>query len=105
MLIAVYSLRHVTEGEIWVYSVLVCALLYVGACCMSWKNRSGRGMKKVMLALLAAEVIYDGACAAIFYPGGEYHNYGLGGAYGALLLWPGLLCFAWLTVAVINAKE
>lgn len=104
MLTAMYSLGHVVGAEIWVLGMLVCALLYMGVCCLFRKNRNRRGLKRILLGLLTAEVICDGTWAAVFYHGGAYHNYGIGAACG-LLLWPGLLFFTGLVVTMINTKE
>ncbi len=104
MLIAVYSLGRVVGAEIWVLIALVCVLLYVGACCLFRSNRSRRGLKRILLALLAIEIVYDVVCAVILYPGGEYHNYGLGAA-SAVLIWPGLLLFTGLVMTGTNTQE
>ncbi len=105
MLIAVYSMGHVVGAEVWALIALVCALLYMGVCCLFRYNRSRQGMKRILLGLLAAEAVYDVACAVILYPGGEYHNYGLGSAYMVLFIWFGLLAFSGLVLTGINAQE
>ena len=104
MLTAIYSLEHVYGADVWVAFISVCAVLYLGGCSFFHRNRRKRGIRTVLLGLLAAEVICDGVWAVCYYPGGEYCNYGIGSAYG-LLLWPGLLCLAGFTATMINAKE
>lgn len=102
MLVACYSLTQVYGAEIWVIFAAVCAAIYLGVCFLFRKNR--RKPKPVFWGLLAAELLCDGLWASAFYPGGEYQNYGLGGSYLLLLIWPGLLCLVGLIVIAGNGK-
>ena len=103
MITAAYSLTQVYGAELWLIFTLSCMLLYLAACGLIRRNRTKKGILPVLLGLLAYEAICDLVWAAAFYPGGEYHNYGLGGSYTRLLICPALLILMGVCVTWINA--
>lgn len=105
MFTAFYSLTHVYGAEIWLGFVFICAGLYLALCCLFRRNRSKESFLRVLLGLLVSDIVCDAVWMAAFYPGGEYYNYGLGGAYMALLAWPSLLMITGFCVTLWNGKE
>lgn len=105
MLVACYSLTQVYGAEIWVMFTGVCAAAYLVIACLFRENRKKEGRMAVGIGLLGAEMICDWVWASAFYPGGEYHNYGLGGSYMLVLIWPGLLFLAGWIVTWINRSK
>lgn len=101
MLISIYALGKVVGAEILLAGVLVCALVYLAFCISFRSNRTGRGVKTVLHCLLGAELICDVAWWLIYFPCFEYHNWGIGGVYGAVL-WPMLLFVAGVTATGVN---
>lgn len=102
MLVALYSVQHVYGADVWLIAAVGCAAAYLVLCGLFRRNRSRRGIAAVVLGLLAAEMICDWVWASAFYPGGEYRNYGLGGSYMLVLIWPGLLLLTGWIVTWIN---
>lgn len=90
MITAFYSLSKVNGAVLWLLFWLLCAAVYLGVCLTRKPNRSATGAKNVLLGLLFAEIIIDLVWGCVFYPGGEYEEYGLGAIF-ILLLWIPLL--------------
>lgn len=76
---------------------LVCGLLQR----RHWKEKSFRWL---LAGLLTAELLVDTVCFLAFFPGGEYHNWGIGGAYVAGL-WPLTLLAAYVFTAILDGKR
>lgn len=105
MFTALYSMDKVYGVDVWLGFVLICAGLYLALCCLFRRNRTKKGFLKVMLGLLISDFICDAVWMAAFYSGGEYHDYGLGGSYMVLLIWPSLLMLAGICVTVWICKK
>ena len=105
MLVSLYALGKVTGAEILLAGVLVCALLYLALCFLPRSSRTKRGAATVLLALLAAELVCDGAWMLLYFPHGDYQNHGIGGVYGAFF-WPlALLVAGGIAAAVNHSRE
>ena len=104
MFTAIYSLGKVVGAELLVAGVLLCAALYLGMGLLFPANRTKRGRRTLLLALLCAELLCDGLWFAFYFPGGHYHNYGIGGVFGAFL-WPLLLLIAGGIAAAVNQSR
>ena len=104
MITAFYSLGNVVGAELMVAGVIVCAVLYLIIGLLFPANRTKRGRRTLLLALVCAEVICDGLWFALYFPGGHYHNYGIGGVFGAFL-WPLLLLIAGGVAAAVNRSR
>lgn len=102
MLAALYSIRRVSGAEVLAAGALICAVIYLAVSFLVSGSRTKKGKCTVLLALLCAELTCDAAWFLLYFPGGEYHNYGIGGVYGAAL-WPILLLIAGGAAAAINS--
>ena len=101
MITAIYSLANVHGAELWLVGWVGCALLYICGCMLVRQNRTKTGRSTVWVGLLIAEVVNDLLWALIYYPNGNYINYGVGAVYG-LLLWPFFLLIAGIAVTMRN---
>ena len=104
MITSIYSLGKVVGAELMVAGVALCILLYLAVCFLFPHNRTGQGVKTVLLALLGAEAVCDVIWFLMYFPGGDYHNYGIGGVMG-VFLWPMLLCLAGAVAAAVNCSR
>lgn len=66
-------------------------------------NRTRKGAAVLMLALFLALAVCDIVWNAVYFPGGSYKNYGLGGIFGLLLVL--LLPIAAFIAAAVNEKN
>lgn len=85
---------------IWV----VCTVIYLACGLFRRKNRGKRGRRQLLVGLLILEVLVDAFCFPVFFPGGEYRNWGVGGAY-VIVLWPAVLLAAYALTAVFGAEQ
>lgn len=104
MLFSLYTLGKLNGAEVMLAGVLVCALIYLAVCLLLRTNRKGRGVRRVLLALLISELVCDALWYVMYFPGGEYRNWGIGGVYGAAL-WPLLLFVAGGVVTALNEER
>lgn len=101
MVTAIYSLSHVHGAELWLLFWFVCVIVYLSICLMIKQNRTNRGIKTMLIGLLAAEVIIDFVWAIIYYRNGTYINYGIGAVYGLFLWIPALV----ITSIIVTARN
>ncbi|MBE6563838.1 MAG: hypothetical protein E7655_00985 [Ruminococcaceae bacterium] len=66
------------------------------------QNRTGRGRVRLLLGILAAELACDFAWLWMFVI--RSANYGLGGSYLRLSLWPFLLAVFGIAATLLNSK-
>lgn len=104
MITSIYSLGKVVGAELLLAGVLLCMAFYLVVCFLFRCSRTGRGVRTVLLALLCAELLCEGLWFAFYFPGGDYHNYGLGGVFG-VLLWPLLLLAAGGVATAVNQSR
>jgi len=90
MITAIYSIGKVTGAEFWVWGYFISTLIFAAISLLFRANRTKNGIITIALGLLVAEILCDTAWFLIYYPGGSYANYGIGGVYG-LFIWPALL--------------
>ena len=100
MIFSLLTLGKINGAGVMLAGVLVCAVLYLALCLCAPANR--RGWRRVLLGLLAAELVCDALWYWMYFPGGEYRNWGIGGVYGAAL-WPLVLCIAGGAVTAVNS--
>ena len=79
MLTALYSVGSVVGADLWMKGVLLTSLAYFLICFSFRRSRSGRGVLAVLMGWLLTELLCDVVWLAEFWPGGMYHNGGLGG--------------------------
>lgn len=103
MVTVIYSLGRVSGAGFWLAAYLVSMAAFLVVCLLFKKNRSGRGIIIVLLGLLLSEAICDGIWFLAYYPGGTYHNYGVGSVSG-ILLWPAQLFLSGIAVTKINTS-
>lgn len=101
MVTSIYSLGKVVGAELMLAGVLLCVALYLTGCFLFRRNRTRRGAQNVVLALLGVEILCDAVWFLFYFPGGDYHNYGIGGVMG-VFLWPMLLCLAGVVATAVN---
>ena len=101
MLFSLYTLGKINGAEVMLAGVLVCALVYLAICLLLGVGRKERGIQRVLCALLVAEAVCDVLWYVMYFPDGQYRNWGIGGVYGAVL-WPLLLFLAGVEVTVRN---
>lgn len=99
MLTAVYALGRIVGAELMLAGWSVCAIVYLACGLYRRRGQGRRGRKLLLLGLLAAEALVDLFCALVFFPGGEYCNWGVGGA-AVVLLWPLALAAAYALTAL-----
>lgn len=104
MLFSLLLLDNVYGGGVMLAGVLVCAALYLAVGLIPRRGRTRKGRRTVLLGLLCGEAVCDLAWFLLYFPGGEYRNYGIGGVYGALL-WPLALFIIGAAVGGINAAR
>ena len=104
MLVSLYALGRVVGAGVMLAGVLACAALYLAAGLIPRGGRARKGRRVVWLGLLCAELVCDTAWWFLYFPGGDYHNHGIGGVYGALL-WPLLLLIVGGIVCAVNADR
>lgn len=104
MVTSLYSLRRVSGAAYLVIGYLICVAVYLAVGLLFRQNRGKRGRRRLLLGLLVSEVLCDGVWFLAYYPGGEYHNYGIGAVAGAFL-WPMLLVLAGVLTTKINSKS
>lgn len=104
MFTSVYALGRVTGAGFLPVWVILWGGIYLALSFLLPGNRTGKGARTVLLALLFAELLCDTVWLLVYFPGGHYHNYGVGGVYG-VLLWPLLLLIAGGVSAAVNGEE
>ena len=104
MLFSLFLLNKVYGAGLMLAGVLVCTALYLAVGLIPRCGRTRKGRRTVLLGLLCGEVLCDVAWWFLYFPGGEYRNYGIGGVYGALL-WPLALFVVGAAVGGINADR
>ena len=103
MITAIYSLSRVRGAELWLLFWLVCVVIYLAIGFSLKNNRTGNGVKNVLIGLLIAEAITDLMWAVIYYNNGTYLNYGIGAVYG-VFLWVPILVITFLIVTLKNRQ-
>lgn len=63
----------------------LCVMVYLAVCGVFPCNRTRHGGKRILLALMTAGILCDALWFLMYFPGGEYQNYGIGGSFGVLL--------------------
>ena len=101
MITAIYSLSRVRGAELWLLFWLVCVVIYLAIGFSLKNNRTGNGVKNVLIGLLTAEAITDLMWAVIYYNNGTYLNYGIGAVYGVFLWVPILV----ITLVIVTLKN
>ena len=95
-------LDGISGMEISLLGYAVCTAAYFLFCFLFKHNRAGKG--SVFLAWLICELFCDVLWYRIFYPEGNYVNYGICGT-AAMFLLPVILFMAALIVTAINGKK
>ena len=104
MLFSVFSIGRITGAGMMLAGVLLCAALYLALSLLPRGSRSKAGVRTVLLGLLVSELACDLLWYVIYFPGGEYRNYGIGGVYG-VLLWPLALLITGGIAASVNSDR
>lgn len=101
MVTAIYSLSRVNGAAVWLLYWLAGVLAYLGICFIIKSNRTGKGIRTILIGLLIAEAVTDLLWGLIYYPRGSYVNYGVRGVFG-ILLWIPILIVTFIIVTKIN---
>jgi len=99
----VMLLRPEQMGLMTLVFFLICLVLGFGIFLMFRANRTKKGSVRLGLAFLIAEIVTDGLWLWLFVVQGN--NYGLGGSYLRLLLWPLFLLISGVLITVFNSKN
>ena len=102
MLAAVNFMTSAAGGDVLLLAWSGCTAVYLVCGLFRRKKRNER--RRLVIGLLAAELLVDMFCFLVFFPGGEYHNWGIGGAYAAVL-WPLALLTAYVLTAVFEPEN
>ena len=104
MITAIYSVKRVVGGDLLLLVWGVCAVIYL--VCGLWRGRArGKGGRRwLLVGLLVSEGLVDTCCFPVFFPGGEYRNWGVGSIY-VVFLWPAALFTAYVLTAVLGAAD
>ena len=100
----IYAIGRIYGAELILIIFGICLLLCVGIGMLFRCNRSMQGFKRFLLLIGVTACCCDGLMFLILFPGGEYQNYGIGGAY-AVFLYPAALCVAAVIVTAWNQEE
>lgn len=91
------------ELPIFVVLVLVCSMLYLLTALIPARNRSGYGYFLVCTGWITASALTYVIWQLFLLPGAPYgRNWGLGGSYLFLAVYPTSLVLAWIIVSLIN---
>ena len=101
MIAAIPSAKRVVGGDLLLLIWGICTAAYLA---FGFFRRKNRGRRQLLTGLLISEVLVDLAMYLIFFPSGEYHNWGVGGVY-AVFLWPMMLTAAYVLTAVFGSEE
>lgn len=104
MLIAMTFMTQVVGGDLLLAVWGGCTAVYLACGLLRRERRGKKGLHQLLIGLLVAEVLIDVFCFSVFFPGGEYHNWGVGGMY-VVLLWPASLLTAYGIAAVFGPEE
>ena len=88
MLTALRFMLDAQNGWIVPAFLVVGAAIFSGVWFLSWQNRTGRGLIKLLCCFAGSGLVCEIAWRLMFYPGGEYQNMGLGGTLMGLMFWP-----------------
>lgn len=104
MLSAVYSVPRVIGGDLMLFIWVACSLVYLICGMFRRQNRGRRGRWQMLVGLLISEALVDVFCFTVFFPAGEYRNWGVGGVY-VIVLWPAVLLVVYALTAVFGAEQ
>lgn len=104
MITILCSLDEVYGAPMWALFWAGCVLVYMGACLLMRPNRSGRGIKNLLIGLATADAVIELIWVMLYYPHGEYVNHGLAAAAG-VLIWIPVLFAAGTMVTLRNRKN
>ena len=101
---AIFAIGRVYGAELTLIIFGACLLMCMGIGMLFRCNRSRQGFKRFLVMIGAAGLCCDSLLFLLLFPGGEYRNYGIGGAY-AVLLYPVALCLAAALATAWNQDE
>lgn len=104
MLSAIYLVPRVVGGDLMLLIWAVCTVIYLACGLLRRKNRGKRGRRQLLAGLLVSELLVDISVFGVFFPEGEYRNWGVGAVY-AVVLWPAALLTAYVLTAVFGAEQ
>lgn len=91
------------ELPIFVVLVLICSLLYWLTALIPARNRTRSGCFLVCAGWITASALTYVVWQLFLLPGAPFgRNWGLGGVYLFLAVYPASLLLAWITVSLIN---
>ena len=82
----------------------VCMLVYFAGCFLVRQNREKPARSRVLAGWCLTEILCGLLWYLIWFPGGTYHNYGIGGAAG-VLLYPLVSGITGVAVTVLRKKR
>ena len=104
MLIAMVFMTQVVGGDLLLAVWGGCTAVYLACGLLRRKKRGKKGRHQLLIGLLVTEVLVDVFCFSVFFPGGEYHNWGVGGMY-VVFLWPVSLLMTYGIATVFELGE
>lgn len=100
MVTMLYGFGRINGSWLMLVLYLVSYVLYLGCCFLFRYNRGRIARRRILLTPLVLTELADPVLFLILFPGGQYYNYGIGGAWAVILLWP---TAAILTGAIVTA--
>ena len=104
MLGALYSVTRVIGGDLLLLIWGICTEIYLVCGFVRRKERGRKGRYQLLIGLLISEVLVDIVFFPTFFPGGEYHNWGVG-SVSVVGLWPAALLATYAITAVFGRGE
>jgi len=104
MVTALYGIGQVQGSELTAIVYAACLFLCVGAGFLFRCNRTVNARRRLMLGIGVTASCCDVLMFVILFPGGDYQNYGIGAAYGALL-YPAALVLVTVALTAWNMDE
>ncbi len=105
MITSLYGLGRFNGAEICLALWIGCYMLYLGVCFVFPVNRAASSRKRVLLWPMVPMEVCDVCLLLILFPCGDYRNYGIGAAWGMVLLMPAIMLLAGCLVTGVNREK
>ena len=105
VLLASYSFKDVNGATVAIVAMYGVALLYTIIMLLNKHNRTVRGYINVLIGLFVSIALSCASNIILFFPCGEYVNYGLKAIYLYLIILSAPLIFTGIIITHLNQKQ